>query len=194
MKHITAVLIVAALAGFAMTMLAQESASQPLPLYVRVVSVDTTRGKVVVTKSDGQQLTVPTDANTKVKVNGKDASLNDVKPGVVIRVSPTTGTAVDIQAFPPQTAPATQVATSRPVYSTIASVDMTSGKVVVKKSDGQEATVATDANTKITVEGKAATLGDVKPGMRIVVRPPTGTAASIVADTPVQYVPYTPSR
>jgi len=45
-------------------------------------------------------------------------------------------------------------------------------------------TVTTDANTKIRVNGQDAKFADIKPGMRVVASPNTGTATKVVAMTP----------
>ena len=44
------------------------------------------------------QVTVTTDASTKVKVNGKEATLADIKPGMHVVATPNTGTAQKITA------------------------------------------------------------------------------------------------
>jgi hypothetical protein len=46
-----------------------------------------------------------------------------------------------------------------------------------------EVTITTDANTKIRVNGQDAKLTDIKPGMRVVASPNTGTATKVVANT-----------
>ena len=101
MRALTAVLIVLALTGFAMSTMAQE---KPSLLYGTVVSVDTANGKVVIAPKGGSAVTVTTDANTKVRVKDKEAALADVQPGMILRVSPATGTAADIRAFTPNPA------------------------------------------------------------------------------------------
>ena len=53
-----------------------------------------------------------------------------------------------------------------------------------KKGEAKEVTIATDANTKIKVDGKDATLADIKDGMMINATPETGTAKTLNAMTP----------
>lgn len=101
MRLLTAVLTVLALTGFAVSAMAQE---KPSLLYGTVVSVDAAGGKVVITPKGGSAVTVTTDANTKVRVKDKDATLADVQPGMILRVSPATGTASDLRAFTPNPA------------------------------------------------------------------------------------------
>ena len=43
----------------------------------------------------------------------------------------------------------------------------------------KQASVTTDAKTQVTFDGKPATLSDLKPGDRVIVSPPTGTAKAI---------------
>jgi hypothetical protein len=44
-----------------------------------------------------------------------------------------------------------------------------------------EVTVTTDADTKVKVNGQDGKLDQIKPGMRVVAKPNTGTAKTIVA-------------
>jgi len=46
-------------------------------------------------------------------------------------------------------------------------------------AEGKEVTVATDANTKVTIDGKEAKLSDLKPGNRVVITPKEGVAKEI---------------
>jgi hypothetical protein len=78
----------------------QPPASRPSLLYGNVVSVDVATGKVVIAPKEGPQVTVATGANTKVQVLGKDATLADIKAGMVLRVSPAMGAAADSSGLP----------------------------------------------------------------------------------------------
>ena len=180
MRPLTAVLTVLALTGFAVSAMAQE---KPALLYGTVVSVDAAAGKVVITPKGGSDVTITTDANTKVRVKDKDATLADVQPGMTLRVSPATGTAADIRAFQPQT-PAPSPAKPSLLYGTVVSVDAASGKVVIAPKEGPQVTVTTDANTKVRVKDKDAALADVQPGMILRVSPAAGMATDIRAFTP----------
>ena len=59
-----------------------------------VVSVDGTNVKIK--GKDGAEVTVATDANTAVMIDGKEAKVADLKAGQKVRVSPATGTAAKI--------------------------------------------------------------------------------------------------
>ena len=48
-----------------------------------------------------------------------------------------------------------------------------------KKGEEKEVTVATDAKTVVTIEGKEGKLADLTAGQRVVVTPATGTAEKI---------------
>ena len=102
MKQLTAVLVMAAVVGFNLMAVAQDTTVRPSALYGKVVSVDVTGGKIVVQPKEGAQVTVTTDANTKIKVSDKDATLGDIKPDMGIRVSPATGTAANIVVYTPK--------------------------------------------------------------------------------------------
>ena len=180
MRTLTAVLTVLALIGLGLPTIAQE---KPSLLYGSVVSVDAANGKAVITPKGGSDVTVTTDASTKVHVKDKEATLDDVQPGMMLRVSPATGTAADIRAFQQQT-PTPSPAKPSLLYGTVVSVDAANGKVVIAPKSGPQVTVTTDANTKVRVKDKDATLADVQPGLILRVSPATGTAADIRAFQP----------
>jgi hypothetical protein len=72
----------------------------------------------------------------------------------------------------------------KPLHGKFESVDGTTVKISSgKKGAETEVSVTTDASTKVTIDGAAATLADLKPGMRLTVTPSTGTATEIAAVT-----------
>jgi hypothetical protein len=141
----------------------------------KVVSVDTDKGTLVVAPRNGDNVTVATDKDTKVTVDGKDATLADVKAGLFVEVSPATGTAKTITARAPQ---------AEGLRGKVVSVDTDKGTLVVAPHHGDNVTVTTDKDTKIAVDGKDATLADVKADMFVMVSPASGTAKTINAHTP----------
>ena len=185
MRPLTAVLTFLTLTGFAVSAMAQEKPSllYGTVVYGTVVSVDAANGKVVITPKGGSDVTVTTDASTKVRVKDKDTTLADVQPGMMLRVSPATGTAADILAFQQKT-PTPSPAKPSLLYGKVVSVDAATGTVVIDQKEGPQVTVTTDANTKVRVKDKDATLADVQPGMTLRVSPATGTAADIRAFAP----------
>ncbi|MDD4888574.1 MAG: DUF5666 domain-containing protein [Phycisphaerae bacterium] len=144
----------------------------------KVVSVNVDKGEVVVKPKEGADVTVTTNADTKVKVDGKDAKLADVKAGMGIEVKPATGVAASINAHTPKPA------TGDVLKGTVVSVDAAAKTLVVKPTTGDNVTVTTDADTKVKVDRKAATLAEVKAGMIVEVKPATGVAKTINAHTP----------
>lgn len=177
MKSLTTILAGLILACLALPTLAQE---KPSLLYGKVISVDTNASKVVIAPKEGPQVTVASDANTTVQVAGKAATLGDVKAGMTLRVSPATGTATDLRAFPAQ-ANTAQPAKPSLLYGQVISVDTATGKVVIAPKEGPQVTVTTDKNTKVYLGSQDATLADVKSGMILRVNPATGVPADIRA-------------
>ena len=56
--------------------------------------------------------------------------------------------------------------------------------VIAKGKNGEEVTIATNADTKITIEGKEAKLADLQAGQVVAVTPAEGTATTIVVAAP----------
>ena len=171
----------------------------PVPTYLvgTVVSVDLTTGDVSVAIPTmtpialTKPVTVATDANTKITVNGKTATLSDLKAQMLVRVEPATGVAQEIDAR--SVVPPTPIQTS--LAGWIQSVDTTTGTVVVFKGGPimlgvpSQVTVLTDSNTQITIDGNAATLGDLKLWMYVEVKLTAGTATSIEATSTPRPMP-----
>lgn len=168
------------------------------PVYGTVVNVDASAGKIVIkplgNDPDAQEVTIATDEKTTVTVSDKAATLADIKIGMIARITPPSGTATDIRAYPPRTAsqPASAPAGDKPLYGTVTTVYPTDNKVDIK-TPGGSVTVVTDANTTITVAGKPGTLSDIKAGMILRVTPPTGTAADVRAFQPTTQPTPAPS-
>ncbi len=181
--------LAATVASLILTSLAGGQTTQPKPIYGKIVSVDTTTGKIVITvgTDTSRQVTVATDANTKVLISDKAGKLADLKVGMSVRIVPATGTATEIRAFSPKPAP-TPPPASQPscVYGKVVSVDATAGKLVITviPDNTRQVTIATDTATKVIVEDKPGTLANVKAGMTVRVAPATGTATEIRAFSP----------
>lgn len=69
------------------------------------------------------------------------------------------------------------------VKGKVVKVDGTNLVIAVGK-DGTEKTIATDDKTKVTIEGKEATLADLKAGLMVAISPAEGTAATIEVAAP----------
>jgi biopolymer transport protein ExbD len=170
-RALLAVVGLGLLLGCAVTAQAQPQPAADV-LRGKVVSVDAEKGTVVVKPRQGDNVTVTTDKDTKVTVDGKEAKLADVKADMGVEVSPKDGVAKTVNARTPG------------LRGKVVSVDAEKGTLVVKPRQGDDVTVTTDKDTKITVDGKEAKLADVKADMRVEVSPVTGVAKMITARTP----------
>ena len=56
--------------------------------------------------------------------------------------------------------------------------------VAKKGEEAKEVTIATDANTKVTIDGKEAKLSDIPAGVMVGAMPDTGVAQQIIVQTP----------
>lgn len=114
---------------------------------------------IVLRLLDGSGVTIPVDVNTHVVVDGRPAALADVKPGFVAAATVKDGKPTpELQAFDPSIA-----GTGIAVVQTISP----SG-VVVTTAGGSAATIRVTPRTRIFVDGKPASLRDLKAGFTIV--------------------------
>lgn len=95
------------------------------------------------------------------------------------------GCAANIPSAKNSPPPSTKAPVGSGKAGTVVSVDITAGTLVVKPRIGDNITIATDTNTKVVIDRKDATLGDVKADMTVLVRPVTGTAQRIDATSTV---------
>ena len=150
-----------------------QAAEQPETIFGRIVSVNTENSTFIVKpKEGGGDLTITTDGSTKVTIDGMEANLNDVKAGMSVKVTLASGVARTITAL---------TADPKNLIGTILSVDVGKGSLVVKPTEGEKVTVATDADTKVTLDGKDAKLADLKADMMVGITPATGVAKRIMA-------------
>jgi hypothetical protein len=146
------------------------------PIFGTVDSVDSSGNVVVATSGAGStKVTVATDKNTVVTVDGVASAVANLTTGMNVQVILSAGVATRITAHSPP-----------PLCGVVVSVDTTTGNVVVATGckGGTQVTVATDANTVITINGAVSTVANLAPGMLVRVVPPTGTATSITAYSP----------
>jgi hypothetical protein len=138
---------------------------------------------VRVKQANGEQkeITLPTDDNTEVRVDGDPGRIDDLRPEMLVQV---TAAARNVAG------PARLIrATSKSLSGVVIRLD---GRNVVIKAQGQgdkEVTVETDSRTQILfAEPGAAKLAststgrleDIKPAMRVKVLPDSGTARKIL--------------
>ena len=101
LSHVLVAVAVLGLAGFAMAADKEKGKGKgkkgPKGLVGKVVSVDTA-AKTITLKKKGGEVTVTTDENTEITVNGAAGSLGDIKAGMVAKITPATGTATKVDA------------------------------------------------------------------------------------------------
>jgi hypothetical protein len=114
---------------------------------------------VVLKELDGSTVSVPVDVATRVFVDGKSASLGAVRPGFLVVAKWVVGKAAqELQAFD----------LNAPGFAVVESVS--AHAVVVKEFRGRTVTIPVNAKTRVFVDGKPASLRDVKRGYYIVVK------------------------
>jgi hypothetical protein len=145
----------------------------------RVVKVEGNNLIVAPLRSEANQITIPTDANTVVVIGRGEANLADLQPSMLVTVTPSEGVAERIVGI--RTVSAT-TARAASLQGQVVKVD---GNTVIVKTitmlgaEANDVVVPTDGKTTITLERRFGALEELKPGMWVVVRPPTGTAASV---------------
>lgn len=128
---------------------------------------------------DGSTVTIDTNQDTKILVNGAAGSLGDIKAGYHARVKRTSasGPAAVIKAF----APGTRRMVLRGTVDSVGS-----NSITLNLKNGASVTVAVTAKTRIRVSGQAGALTDIQPGYQaLVVRVrPGGRAFALRARPP----------
>jgi hypothetical protein len=124
---------------------------------------------VVVKELDGSTVRIPVSQRTHVFVDGRLASLRDVRPGFVASAAWKAGQpAHELQAFDASTS--------------VAVVDSVAPRAVVVTDDaGTTITIRVTPRTRVLIDGKPAALGAVKPGYSLVLRV-TGPGSSPPAE------------
>jgi hypothetical protein len=117
---------------------------------------------VVLKQLDGSSVRVPVDARTRVFLDAKPAALRAVKPGFLVVAKWEAGKASqELQAFDLS-------GQNAAVFAVVESVS--AHAVVVKQFSGSTVTIPVDAKTRVFVDGKPASLRDVKRGYYTVVK------------------------
>jgi hypothetical protein len=124
--------------------------------------VQSVSAKAIVLKElDGRTVRIPVALSTHVFVDGKRASLRDVRAGFVASVAWNTGKSARVlQAFDLLGEHAVSVGVVDSVST---------GVVVVTESGGTTLSVPVNARTRVLVDGKRATLAAVKRGYTVVI-------------------------
>ena len=128
-----------------------------------------------------KEITLPTDDNTEVRVDGEAGTVDDLRPDMFVQVTSA------IRNVP---GPARIIrATSKTLSGVVLRVEGRNLVIKTQSKDEREVTVETDGRTQILFsDGGAqklatATVGrleDVKAGMRVKVTPDSGTARKIL--------------
>jgi hypothetical protein len=118
---------------------------------------------IVLRELDGRTVTVPVASSTQVFVDGKRASLRDVRAGYDASSARKAGKSARVlQAFD----------LLSPHAVSVGVVDSVStGVVVVTWTGGTTVSVPVNARTRVLVDGKRATLAAVKAGYTVVIDP-----------------------
>jgi hypothetical protein len=117
-------------------------------------------GTVILKELDGSAVSIPVDQGTVILVDGRQGDLRNVKPGfVAIAKWKPGGTAQLLQAFNLSPQSGEGIATVR---------SLRPNAVIVTAADGSTVTIHTNANTRVLIDGKQATLRGVKAGFTLV--------------------------
>jgi len=115
-------------------------------------------GAVVVTQLDGSSVSIAVGAGTRVFLDGRRASVADLKPGFVLSASFVGGIGRVLQAFD-LSAPAIEVGVVR---------SLSGRTVVVGRSGGGTATLRVGPRTRLLLDGAPTTLRAVRAGFTVV--------------------------
>lgn len=124
---------------------------------------------VVLRELDGSAVTVPVNAGTHVFVDGRLASLHDVRPGFVASAKWKAGKAThQLLAFD---------------HTTVAVVDSVSVQAVVATdAAGTRITIHVTPKSRVFVDGRRSSLHAVKAGFTVVVEPAVATGTKPAAE------------
>jgi hypothetical protein len=116
---------------------------------------------IVLRELDGTTVSIPVAVSTHVFVDGRRASLRDVKAGFVASAAWTAGKPARVlQAFD----------LLSPHAVTVGVVDSVStGVLIVKESDGTKVSIPVNARTRVLIDGKPAKIAAVKRGYTVVI-------------------------
>ena len=151
-------------------------AEEPVAFTGRVVKVEGDKLTLRVREfTSEREVTVTTDANADVRISGRKAALSDLTPQMFaqVRTRPAQG---DKPAY---------LSVQAGVMGYSGQVVKVDGKdlVLLARRDGrqqrQQVVVPTDENTKVRLANGPGNLADLEPGMRVYVKPETGTAAEV---------------
>jgi hypothetical protein len=157
------------------------AAAAPVPgtlVHGRVDSVGA--GSITLKLKNDSMVTIPVNAGTKIKVNGKAASLDLVEAGyhAIVRRTAANGPAAAINAYQPRS----QGLLVRGLVDSVGSSSIT----LKGRGDGPTITIGVTAQTIIRVGGKPGALSNIQTGYRalVLLAGAGGDALAIIAFPP----------
>jgi hypothetical protein len=144
-----------------------------------ITAVNATAGTLQITDRNGLSATLKTSASTVIQLDGKTATLADLKADdtALVVYDRTTLVASRIDAAsPPPTV----------LTGTITAVDATTGAVQVTTNHGTAITLTANANSQIHLNGSATTVANLAVGqaVRVTYHPADKIALTLAAATP----------
>jgi len=173
-----AALLALALLGAPAAAARPASGSHPATIAGTVSAVDTTAGTVTIAPRRGRAVTLTTNAQTRLSLDGKPAKLADIPVGGAARAVYDSATKlarqIEVHAAPAVSAVAGKVTA------------VTASSLTIAPEEGSPVTLGTDAATKIVVDGAAAKLSAIAVGdqARALYDSTTLVAAAIEAESP----------
>lgn len=144
------------------------------PSSERGVVQSVSAGGLVLKRLDGSTVAVAVDKRTRVLIDGKPASILDVRPGFVAVVSfrgASGQAALEVDAFSTSAALPARVESAAGIVRSVSQAEL-----VLRSLDGSTVRVSLAGETRVLLDGKPASVADLRPGFVAVVRPqaPTG--------------------
>jgi len=152
--------------------------SHPARVAGTVSAVDATAGTLTITPTKAAAVTLRTNGQTRLSLNGEPAKLTDIPAGATARAlyDSTTKLALRIQAR------------SQPALAAVAGkvTAVTASSLTIAPEGGSPVTLGTDASTRIVVDGMSSTLSAIAVGdqARALYDSTTLVAAAIEAESP----------
>jgi uncharacterized protein DUF5666 len=144
-----------------------------------ITALDAAAGTLQVTNRDGLSITLKTNASTTIRRDRKTATLADLKSNdsVLVYFNRSTMVATRIEASSPPPVD---------LSGTITSLDAGTGSVQLTTDHGTAITLTTNANTRIRLNGRATTVGNLAAGQsaRATYQPEDKIALALSAETP----------
>ena len=126
----------------------------------RVQSIDAVKNQIVFALNNGATLTLNLSAQTQIKLNGKDATVADIKVNMIVVAD------YDIRTM---NAIGIKANTLAQVSGVIGSVDLLGGSITVQTRDSKAFKIGVPAATQIKIQGLKSGLAALKSGATVAV-------------------------